>query len=555
MLVSWNVRQLNNSDNLREISSHLSNLNPDICILLETRVKSSRVSLARNKLKQHDRYLDNYSHHPNGRIWVSWRSCNIEICLDRVGDFNNVIRRKDRIGGRMVDDYEFHDLQSMMDICNFAKMENQGYYNTWHNKHEKDPIYFRIDRILGNSTWFLNLELQLTHLPPSVSDYEVVATNWSEPISGSPPFILWEKLKRLRRAIRKLSKPLTDVQRNILSAKEGLDQIQHNLSRDLMNPYLIHKVKEKTMEIIRWQESEEKVLQHKAKVEWIKPGDGNNHYFHASLKAKTNSKRLKKVCMEDGTKVTDKQGIEDMVLNFMSSSLDGYSPEFFKSCWKIMKEDLICTIRYWFRTNTMFKGFNNNLVTLTPKFPEAKKLKDYRPISRCSIVYKIYSKILTSRITKEFSNSTGLVVNPAKCFVYMGDVDDSTREQILHTIGFRVGQLPFRYLGLPLSSKKLSINYYLPLIDKILSRIHNWSSKLLSLSGRVQLVKAVSFVITNYWLKCFLIPKNVIKRINSACRTFVWISGSAPSRKRPIYWKDVCKPKVKGGLNILDFDC
>lgn len=64
-----------------------------------------------------------------------------------------------------------------------------------------------------------------------------------------------------------------------------------------------------------------------------------------------------------------------------SPGIDGYSAKFFKSCWQIVKEDLISTIRYWFRTNTMSKGFNSTLVTLIPKFLDAKHLKDYRPIA------------------------------------------------------------------------------------------------------------------------------------------------------------------------------
>lgn len=54
--------------------------------------------------------------------------CNDPWCV--VGDFNNVLRSKDHIGGRMVVNYEFCDLQSMMDICNLVEMENQGEYFT-----------------------------------------------------------------------------------------------------------------------------------------------------------------------------------------------------------------------------------------------------------------------------------------------------------------------------------------------------------------------------------------------------------------------------------------
>lgn len=60
MIISWNVRGLNKSGKLREISSRLSNLKPDIMILLETRVKETKASRTREKLNLHNIYIDNY---------------------------------------------------------------------------------------------------------------------------------------------------------------------------------------------------------------------------------------------------------------------------------------------------------------------------------------------------------------------------------------------------------------------------------------------------------------------------------------------------------------
>ncbi|XP_058754734.1 uncharacterized protein LOC131627878 [Vicia villosa] len=152
------------------------------------------------------------------------------------------------------------------------------------------------------------------------------------------------------------------------------------------------------------------------------------------------------------------------------------------------------------------------------------------------------------------SDSTGLVVNPSKFQVYMGAINEITKQQILNVTGFKEGKLPFRYLGVPLTCKKLSVAHYLPLIDKILNRLQHWSSRLLSHACRMQLVKAVGFAIANYWLQYFPIPKSVLQKIQSACKTFIWTGGTSPSRKSSVSWKTMCKPRVKGGLNILDLD-
>ncbi|CAK8578829.1 unnamed protein product [Lathyrus sativus] len=79
MLVSWNVRGLNKMVKTKEVSSRLRSLNPMICILLETRVKHDKADKIRCKLKLKGRFLDNYTEHENGRIWIWWNNAKIKI--------------------------------------------------------------------------------------------------------------------------------------------------------------------------------------------------------------------------------------------------------------------------------------------------------------------------------------------------------------------------------------------------------------------------------------------------------------------------------------------
>lgn len=111
---------------------------------------------------------------------------------------------------------------------------------------------------------------------------------------------------------------------------------------------------------------------------------------------------------------------------------------------------------------------------------------------------------------------------------------------------------PFKYLGVPLTSKRLCISHNLSLIDKIVGIIKHWKSRLLSHAGRVQLIKSVSFAITNYWMQCFPLPTHVIHKIEAVCRSFIWIGSSNISRKSPIAWNFFRSPKKCGGLNIIE---
>lgn len=52
------------------------------------------------------------------------------------------------------------------------------------------------------------------------------------------------------------------------------------------------------------------------------------------------------------------------------------------------------------------------------------------------------------------------------------------------------GKLPIRYLGIPVSSKKLNFNDCQPILSKIEQRLAGWESKALSYAGRVELIKS-----------------------------------------------------------------
>ncbi|XP_021713482.1 uncharacterized protein LOC110681641 [Chenopodium quinoa] len=78
--------------------------------------------------------------------------------------------------------------------------------------------------------------------------------------------------------------------------------------------------------------------------------------------------------------------------------------------------------------------------------------------------------------------------------------------------GFVMGDMPFRYLGIPLNAKYLKVNDYDSLIDKMLMRLQCWSSRNLSYTARVTLVNSVLMSLHTYWAQCVLLPKKVLCR-------------------------------------------
>lgn len=118
---------------------------------------------------------------------------------------------------------------------------------------------------------------------------------------------------------------------------------------------------------------------------------------------------------------------------------------------------------------------------------------------------------------------------------------------------FSEGLPPFRYLGVPLTSKKISIHQCLILVDKLVSRIRHWSVRLLNFAGRIQLIN-VLFAVTNFWMQCIPLPKRVIHNIEAIFRSFLWTGGETICRKSPIAWHNVCTPRNQGGQNIISIN-
>lgn len=150
-------------------------------------------------------------------------------------------------------------------------------------------------------------------------------------------------------------------------------------------------------------------------------------------------------------------------------------------------------------------------------------------------------------ILNEFSEASGLQINASKSQIFMAGVDLQSKKEIVDMFGFQLGALPVKYLGLPLAAKKLNIQDYSPLIDQVSSFIKRWSNSNLSMAGKIELARSVLQGVECYWIQTLPLPVTIIDRINALIRRFVWGSSACP-----VAWKDICKPKTEGGLDLRD---
>ncbi|KAL0294109.1 UNVERIFIED_CONTAM: hypothetical protein Sangu_3224900 [Sesamum angustifolium] len=83
----------------------------------------------------------------------------------------------------------------------------------------------------------------------------------------------------------------------------------------------------------------------------------------------------------------------------------------------------------------------------------------------------------------EFAALSGLKVNRQRVRYSLRAVQQE-RQQILDYLGFQEGSLPVKYLGIPLTSSRLTIADCRPLIDKVDARLAGWNNQILSYAGR-----------------------------------------------------------------------
>ncbi|XP_019257809.1 PREDICTED: uncharacterized protein LOC109236031 [Nicotiana attenuata] len=152
----------------------------------------------------------------------------------------------------------------------------------------------------------------------------------------------------------------------------------------------------------------------------------------------------------------------------------------------------------------------------------------------------------------DFSKESVLEINKKKSSIFFGGVSQDIQADILEFLGIQKWELPVRYLGVPLSSKRVSLVQCKPLLDKLVGRITSWTVKLLPYAGRLQLIKSVLFSIQTYWAQIFMLPKKITKLIEAICGSFLWTEDNNISKKDLLAWEKVCQPMSAGGFNVLD---
>lgn len=153
-------------------------------------------------------------------------------------------------------------------------------------------------------------------------------------------------------------------------------------------------------------------------------------------------------------------------------------------------------------------------------------------------------------IMEDFKRISGLSMNRQKTELLIDGGSNIRCRDLANNLGLAQGSLPVKYLGVPLSSRKLKKSDFQPLLDKVSTRFRSWTVKHLSYAGRLVLVKTVIYAIITFWASIFTLPLECVQVLERMCNGFLWKGDASSARGAKVSWISVCTPMSCGGLGL-----
>jgi hypothetical protein len=157
------------------------------------------------------------------------------------------------------------------------------------------------------------------------------------------------------------------------------------------------------------------------------------------------------------------------------------------------------------------------------------------------------------RLLTLFSEATGLKTNFCKSAITPIQCNDQQRAMVEAIISCHVEDLPITYLGLPLGTRKPTKAEVQPILDKLAKKVADWKPKMLSIDGRLYLIKSVLMALPVHYMSVLQFPRWAIKYIERKCRGLLWKGQEEVSGGHCLVsWRKVCSLVEKGGLGVKD---
>jgi hypothetical protein len=104
-----------------------------------------------------------------------------------------------------------------------------------------------------------------------------------------------------------------------------------------------------------------------------------------------------------------------------------------------------------------------------------------------------------------FEWMSGLKIKYHKSELVTFGVDKETEEKFANMLNCTVGGMPLKYLGFPISSKRLGVKAFTGLGEKMRKKLQPWKGKHLTSGGRLNLTNTSLSSMPIYWMSMYLL--------------------------------------------------
>jgi hypothetical protein len=288
---------------------------------------------------------------------------------------------------------------------------------------------------------------------------EEVAAAWASVPTSSCPFLtLEQKFKATVRALQRWSsKRIGNVKFQLALAREILHQLEIAQDNRLLSPgelWLKNSLKKHSLALASLNRTIDRL---RSRIGWLREGDANTKLFHLHArhrKRKNFISRLvsgERICTSHKDKAEvidnfyenligsctdrmrtvnlaeigiDSHDLTELELPFGEEEVwktilqmpsdkapgpDGFTGRFYKSCWPIIKADIMAAVSaLWSRKFRNFSSLNSAYIVLIPKKEGADQPKDFRPISLVHSFTKLITKLMANRLAARLQQMVSL---------------------------------------------------------------------------------------------------------------------------------------------------
>lgn len=272
---------------------------------------------------------------------------------------------------------------------------------------------------------------------------DAVRKGWCKEMSGRH-FSILERIESCRKELARWKKRTTS------NAKINIQRLQVELETEIgktrPNTELMKHLK---LELGKAYREEEVFWRQKCREHWLREGDRNTAYFHNCVRGRKAKNRILMLRDLHGTEHFSEgakghiatefyrdlfmssnphdlqslfNGFTERVSPEMNALLckeitadeirraafairgnsapgeDGLTGTFYQKYWHIVGAELVAAVQGFFKDSIIPPGWNHTQLSLLPKIVNPSQMSDMRPISLCSVQYKIISKILCDRL-------------------------------------------------------------------------------------------------------------------------------------------------------------